>query len=87
MSAEVKERSLLEDTVELLGRLDEDQIKAVHSIIVELSIVHEKRISPLGIETEEQMWKHIDRSLAQAKAGEGRDADAVADDLMREYAV
>ena len=48
--------------------------------------VYEDTVSPLGITTEEQLWSHIDHSLEQAKAGMGRDADEVIDDLMREYA-
>ena len=47
--------------------------------------VYEDTVSPLGITTEEQLWSHIDHSLEQAKAGMGRDADDVIDDLMREY--
>jgi hypothetical protein len=33
------------------------------------------------------LWDHIDVSLKQAKAGEGRDADEVIDDLMRKTLV
>ena len=47
--------------------------------------VNENTVSSLGITTEEQLWSHIDHSLEQAKAGMGRDADDVIDDLMREY--
>ena len=47
--------------------------------------VYENTVSSLGITTEEQLWSHIDHSLEQAKAGMGRDADDVIDDLMREY--
>ena len=39
----------------------------------------------MNITTDEQLWDHIDHSLAQAKAGKGRDADEVIDDLMREF--
>ena len=31
------------------------------------------------------VWDHIDQSFNQAKAGDGRDADEVIDDLMREF--
>ena len=79
-------QSMYKDTIELLGELDERQLFAVHSIIVELSAKNTGWESPLGISTEEQLWSHIDHSLAQAKAGMGRDADDVINDLMREYA-
>ena len=76
--------SVYEDTVSLLKTLSVDQLEAVHSIIVELADVN-KWNSPLNIITDEQLWDHIDHSLAQAKAGKGRDADEVIDDLMREF--
>lgn len=76
--------SVYEDTVSLLKTLSVDQLEAVHSIIVELADVN-KWNSPLNITTDEQLWNHIDHSLAQAKAGKGRDADEVIDDLMREF--
>ncbi len=76
--------SVYEDTVSLLKTLSVDQLEAVHSIIVELADVN-KWNSPLNITTDEQLWDHIDHSLAQAKAGKGRDADEVIDDLMREF--
>jgi len=76
--------SVYEDTVSLLKTLSVDQLEAVHSIIVELADVN-KWNSPLNITTDEQLWDHIDHSLAQAKAGKGRDADEVIDDLMWEF--
>ena len=76
--------SVYEDTVSLLKTLSVDQLEAVHSIIVELADVN-KWNSPLNITTDEQLWDHIDHSLKQAKAGDGRDADEVIDDLMREF--
>ena len=79
-------QSIYDDTIDLLKTLDEDQLLAVHSIIVELSSVNRRSGSPLGINSEEEMWSHIDHSLKQAKAGEGRDADLVIDELLREMA-
>ena len=79
-------QSVYEDTVDLLKSLDESQLRAIHSVIVELTTAQEKWHSPLGIHSDEEMWDHIDLSLKQARAGEGRDADEVIDDLMREYA-
>ena len=76
--------SVYEDTVSLLKTLSADQLEAVHSIIVALADVN-KWNSPLNITTDEQLWDHIDHSLEQAKAGKGRDADEVIDDLMREF--
>ena len=79
-------QSLYDDTVDLLGKLDEKQLVAVHSIIVELSAKNNEWMSPIGIESEEQLWAHIDDSLSQAKAGMGRDAEEVVNDLLKEYA-
>ena len=79
-------QALYDDTVDLLGTLDEGQLVAVHAIIVQLSTKNEWR-SPLGIGSEDELWAHIDHSLQQAKMGQGRDADEVIDDLMRAYAV
>ena len=79
-------QSVYEDTVDLLKHLDENQLMAIHSVIVELTTAQEKWHSPLEIHSDEEMWDHIDLSLKQARAGEGRDADEVIDDLMREYA-
>ena len=74
------------DTVTRLKELSYSQLSAVHSFVVELE--DEKLFeSPLNIHTEEQLWNHIDHSLAQAKAGIGRDADEVIDDLMKEFTV
>ena len=70
-------QSIYDDTVDLIGKLDERQLTAVHSIIVELSAKNRDRISPLGIGNEEELWAHIDHSLSQAKSGLGRDADDV----------
>ncbi len=78
--------TVYEDTVSLLKTLDPNQLNAVHSIIVQLANKNDGWSSPLGITTEKQLWDHIDHSLEQAKAGKGRDADEVIDDLMREYA-
>ena len=36
---------------------------------------------------EEELWTHIDHSLQQAKAEEGRDADEVIDRLKKEFAL
>ena len=77
--------SIYEDTVSLLKTLDEEQLNAIHLIISELTDKNEKWISPLGISTDEQLWGHIDSSLAQARAALGRDADEVIDDLMLEF--
>ena len=65
----------------LLKTLDENQLNAIHLIISELAEKNEKLISPLGITTYEQLWGHIDSSLAQAKEGLGRDADKVIQEM------
>ncbi len=77
--------SVYDDTVNLLKGLDANQLMAVHSVIVELANKNKGWISPLGITSEEQLWGHVDHSLEQAKAGEGRDSDLVANDLLQEF--
>jgi hypothetical protein len=77
---------LYSDTVDRLKELNTNQILAVRSFIIEL-VDDERFISPLGINTEEKLWEHIDRSLSQAKSGLGRDADEVIDELMQKYVV
>ncbi len=79
--------SIYNDTVDLLKLLDANQLSAVHSIIVELAEKNDAWSSPLGINTETELWDHIDHSLSQAKAGLGRNADSVIDDLMQEYTI
>ena len=79
-------QSVYENAVDLLKNLDERQLMAIQSVIVDLTTAQEKWHSPLGIHSDEEMWDHIDLSLTQARAGEGRDADEILDDLMREYA-
>jgi hypothetical protein len=83
----IQAEELYHETVSLLKNLDEEQLQTVHSMVMELSAVHKKWKSPLGIETEEQLWEHIDHSIAQAKAGEGCDAVEMADRLKRELAL
>ena len=52
------------------------QIEAQSKVYEEETISEKEQWqSPLGIKTDEQLWEHIDRSLAQAKAGIGQDAD------------
>lgn len=80
-------QTMYEDTVGLLKTLDVGQLTAVHAIIVELSVKNRSWQSPLGIETEEQLWNHIDHSLAQAKDGLGKDTDDLIQELMQGYAV
>ena len=80
-------QAIYNDTVDLLDQLDERQLVAVHAIIVELSAKNSEWNSPLGIQTEDQLWARVDHSLDQAKRGIGRDADEVIDDLMRKYAI
>ena len=63
----VSRKELFDDTLNLLETLDQNQLSAVHAVIVELSAKNREGNSPLGIRTEEQLWEHIDHSLKQAK--------------------
>ena len=77
--------TMYNDTVERLKGLNIRQLMAVRSFVIELGD-EDAFASPLGIQSEEELWQHIDHSLAQAKAGKGREADEVIDDLMKEFA-
>ena len=79
--------SELEKTIDLLEEMDEDQLQAMQAVakILILKKPETFRENPLGIRTEGELWAHIDHSLDQAKAGKGRDADEVIEDLMREF--
>ena len=75
------------ETVDLLKKLDEDQLKIVHTILVDMSSSDGPEDSPLGISTDEELWDHIELSLSHAKQRIGRNADNVINDLKKEYAV
>ena len=79
-------QTVYDETVDLLKELNETQLMAVHSVVVEMTIVQNKSSNLLGIQTEDELWNHIDHSLAQAKAGKGRDADEFIKELAKEYA-
>ena len=48
-------QSVYEDTVDLLKHLDENQLMAIHSVIVELTTAQEKWHSPLEIHSDEEL--------------------------------
>ncbi len=75
-------QSLYDDTVDLLKTLDENQLTAVHSVIVELTVAQKKWESPLGINTEEELWAHIDNSIDQIASGEYQDAEEFEKEMM-----
>ena len=77
-------QSVYNDTVDLLKGLSDQQLSAVQAFIADLSAKNKKWKSPLGIETEEQLWKHIDHSLAQINPEDCKDADVMCDELLAE---
>ena len=76
-------RKTYDDIIDKLKDLNEQQLSAIHTIIV--GLVSNDYVSPLDIRTEEQLWKHINHSVHQADAGVGEDADAVIDELQQEF--
>jgi len=76
-----------QDIINHLEFLSETQLLAVHTIVISMTQHEDDFMSPLHIKSEEQLWAHIDHSIAQADAGKGEDADAVIDELMQEFAV
>ena len=78
-------RKTYDEIVEKLQRLDDEQLIAIHTIVI--GLVQNEYNSPLNIRTEEQLWGHIDQSVAQADAGIGEEADVVIDELVREFAL
>ena len=79
--------AIYNETVDLLKLLDENQLKKVHSLIVDISASPDTDYSPLGISTEEQLWDHIELSVSHARQGVGRDADSVICDMKKEFSV
>ena len=76
-------RRTYDDIVERLGELNDQQLAAIHTIII--GLVDNRYVSPLNITTEDELWAHIDHSVAQADAGVGEDSDLVIDELMQEF--
>ena len=81
----VNTQSVYDDTVDLLKKLDEDQLMAIHSVIIEMTVAQGGVSNSLGIRNEDELWQHIDHSFEQAKLGKGRTAEEVIGDLKREY--
>ena len=50
-------QSIYDDTIDSLKTFDESQLKAVHSVIVELTVAQEKWHSRLGIKTEDDLMR------------------------------
>ena len=78
-------RKTYDEIVEKLQRLDDEQLIAIHTIVI--GLVQNEYNSPLNIRTEAQLWGHIAQSVAQADAGIGEEADVVIDELVREFAL
>ena len=76
-------RRTYDDIVEKLAELSDQQLTAIHTIII--GLVDNGYVSSLNITTEEELWAHIDHSVAQADAGVGEDSDLVIDELMQEF--
>ena len=72
------------EIVEKLQDLNEQQLSAIHTIVD--GLIDNEYISPLDIQSDEQLWEHIDHSVAQADAGIGEDADTVIKELIQEFA-
>ena len=79
----VAARKTYNEIVEKLQDLNEQQLSAIHTIVV--GLIDNEYVSPLGIQSDEQLWEHIDHSVAQADAGTGEDADQVIKELMQEF--
>ena len=71
--------ALLDNTRQMLDLLGENQLEAVNSI-VKAFIVD----SPYKPENERELYARIDRSIAQADAGELEDADKAINEIMTE---
>ena len=56
-------------TINMMQYLTDQQLSALYTIVIGMVGNESKWESPLGIETEEQMWAHIDHSLYQIKEG------------------
>ena len=72
-------------TVDMMHYLTDQQLSAVYTIVVGMVENESTWESPLGIETEEQMWAHIDHSLDQIKEGRVAPAKQASSRLRAEY--
>ena len=84
--------SQLEYTYDLISCLSDDELEAVQKIAIaflnknrELDINNNiQSLKPFLPQTEDQLLKRIDRSVAQADAGMCIDADEVIDEMLAE---
>ncbi|MBR1642159.1 MAG: hypothetical protein IJ683_07545 [Butyrivibrio sp.] len=78
-------RSMYNETVDMLQNLTDQQLSAVYILVAGLIDKKKAWESPLGIETEDQLWSHIDHSIAQIAEGKVAPAKQASQRLRAEY--
>ena len=81
---ELHRSSELEKTKQMLSALNDWQIQAVQTFIHDF-IMNPAEESPFRPLTEKELYERIDVGLAQAKRGEGMDAEEFEDEMRREF--
>lgn len=77
-------RSELDQTIDLLERMTEEEIQAVHAVAI---IIMNKKVveRPFRKLSEEEFFAHVDEGLAELDAGLGEDSDLVNAEIAGEY--
>ena len=81
---ELHRSSELEKTKKMLSSLTDWQIHAVQTMIRDFFLTPAKE-NPFRPLTEEELIERIDEGLAQAKRGEGMDAEEFEAEMRREF--
>lgn len=75
-------KSILKETVEMLGELNDYELQAVQSIIRVIITKQDEYYRPLS---EKELFSRIDRSLEQVDAGLAIDSELVEKELIAEF--
>ena len=75
-------KSILKETVEMLGELNDYELQAVQSIIRVIITKQDEYYRPLS---EKELFSRIDRSLEQVDAGLAIDSELVEKELISEF--
>ena len=77
-------KSILKETVEMLGELNDYELQAVQSIIRVIITKQDEYYRPLS---EKELFSRIDRSLEQVDAGLAIDSELVEKELISEFGI
>lgn len=75
-------KSILKETIEMLGELSDYELQAVQSIIRVIITKQDEYYRPLS---EKELYARIDRSLEQVDAGLAIESELVEKELLSEF--